>query len=37
LTVGGEIWGYWAMGRLNADKRPKITIISEMTMAKIGR
>jgi hypothetical protein len=35
--VGGEIWGYWAIGRENRDAAPRITIIMEITIAKIGR
>jgi hypothetical protein len=37
LTVGGEICGYWAIGKERRDKAPKMTMIMEMTMAKIGR
>ena len=35
--VGGEIWGYCAMGRVRREMVPRSTMIMEMTMAKIGR
>jgi hypothetical protein len=35
--VGGEICGYWEIGSWTAEIRPTITIIIEITIAKIGR
>ena len=37
LTVGGEICGYYAIGSCVAAIEPAMTMISEMTMANIGR
>ena len=37
LTVGGEICGYCAIGSCVAAIEPAMTMISEMTMANIGR
>ena len=36
-TVGGEICGYCAIGSCTAAMRPTMTMMSEMTIAKIGR
>src|SRR5262245_55514473 len=36
-TVGGEIWGYCASGRLTAATAPASVITIEITLAKIGR
>ena len=35
--VGGEICGYCAIGRLTREISPRSTMISETTIAKIGR
>ncbi len=37
LTVGGEICGYCAIGSCVAAIAPAMTMMSETTMAKIGR
>ena len=36
-TVGGEMCGYWARGRLKIDTTPPSVITMEITEAKIGR
>src|SRR3569832_1563015 len=37
VTVGGEISGYWAMGRIDADTSPASTMMMARTLAKKGR
>jgi hypothetical protein len=37
ITVGGVISGYWATGSVSEAMRPAITMMIEMTDAKIGR
>ncbi len=37
ITVGGAISGYWATGSTRAAMMPAMTMMMEMTEAKIGR
>src|SRR5579864_7802463 len=37
LTMGGAILGYWAIGSRKNDTPPRITMMIEITAAKIGR
>src|SRR3569623_3526247 len=37
VTVGGEISGYWAIGRIDADTNPASTMMMASTLAKMGR
>src|SRR3569833_3346304 len=37
VTVGGEISGYWAIGRIDADTSPASTMMMARTLAKMGR
>ena len=35
--VGGTIFGYWAIGRLNRLTSPRMMVMIAMTLAKMGR
>jgi hypothetical protein len=37
LTTGGEISGYWLMGRLIIARKPTMTNTSDITIAVMGR
>src|SRR3569832_3033666 len=37
VTMGGEISGYWAMGRMDAETSPAMTRMIANTDAKMGR
>jgi hypothetical protein len=37
MTVGGAISGYWAIGSTRAAMIPAMTMMMEITEAKIGR